>query len=512
MISNKKNQIDNSNNNKKHQDRIIRMLSKYGDIKENLEQENVAKSSEENDQVDSSSNISKIDSNSEKLIRSSDSVHYSNLNDFQFDKPSKIEQGNDNKSFKLDFFDETMMNNSRIGMDQYESDTKPKYQFVNKFGNEIPLIPRSFKNRKDDGFLWRWTGFKCIQNLLDRKSNRHRPIFTYWLMFLEIIIFMLIIAINGTGYFGFQQKRVSDIVWHQSNSYQPATYTEPKNIWYGPTPSVLIRLGSIFTPCMRNEKLTYDNMERVKQMEKDSGCCLRMDNSGCVQTQKSKCSKKTSYFLKNSNKPGPVCGQDPNYCSDNVGKKWPQNITDWPICNQKNLTFISKTNDYHMKCKVKARPCCIGIYGKCIMASREYCDFMKGTFNPKATLCSQVSCMNDVCGLTRFKNEPNQRYRLILSLFLHAGVIQILISIIMQHFFMSVLEETYGTRKIILLYFISGVGGNLASSIFLPLTPEIGPMSTFFGLLSLLIYLNCIPIAEGWCSLDTINSEILTLN
>ena len=37
MISNKKNQIDNSNN-KKHQDRIIRMLSKYGDIKENLEQ------------------------------------------------------------------------------------------------------------------------------------------------------------------------------------------------------------------------------------------------------------------------------------------------------------------------------------------------------------------------------------------------------------------------------------------------------------------------------------------
>ena len=39
-----------------------------------------------------------------------------------------------------------------------------------------------------------------------------------------------------------------------------------------------------------------------------------------------------------------------------------------------------------------------------------------------------------------------------------------------------------------MLYLISGVGGNLASSIFLPMTPEIGPMGAFFGILSLLLY------------------------
>ncbi len=38
------------------------------------------------------------------------------------------------------------------------------------------------------------------------------------------------------------------------------------------------------------------------------------------------------------------------------------------------------------------------------------------------------------------------------------------------------------------LYGISGIGGNLASAIFLPETPEIGPMGAFFGILSLLLY------------------------
>lgn len=38
------------------------------------------------------------------------------------------------------------------------------------------------------------------------------------------------------------------------------------------------------------------------------------------------------------------------------------------------------------------------------------------------------------------------------------------------------------------LYGISGIAGNLASAIFLPETPEIGPMGAFFGILSLLLY------------------------
>ncbi len=41
---------------------------------------------------------------------------------------------------------------------------------------------------------------------------------------------------------------------------------------------------------------------------------------------------------------------------------------------------------------------------------QEYCDFVKGHFHPEATLCSQVSCMEDVCGMLPFFHS---RYNLV---------------------------------------------------------------------------------------------------
>ena len=57
-----------------------------------------------------------------------------------------------------------------------------------------------------------------------------------------------------------------------------------------------------------------------------------------------------------------------------------------------------------------------------------------GTFHPEASLCSQVFCMKDVCGLWSFANQqsPDQIYRLWTSLFLHAGLIHLGISITVQ--------------------------------------------------------------------------------
>lgn len=51
---------------------------------------------------------------------------------------------------------------------------------------------------------------------------------------------------------------------------------------------------------------------------------------------------------------------------------------------------------------------------------------------------------------------------------------------------------------LVVLYLISGIGGNLASAIFLPDTPEIGPMGSFFGILSLLLY----EIITHWQALE----------
>lgn len=102
-----------------------------------------------------------------------------------------------------------------------EKPSEKPFLLINSFNNnQVPLIPTNFYKRKNNGFFLRWTGFKCLNNVLDSKTERHIPIFTYYLMLIEIVLFIVIWSSNGTGYFGFQQKNVTAIIRHQSNSLQ----------------------------------------------------------------------------------------------------------------------------------------------------------------------------------------------------------------------------------------------------------------------------------------------------
>ena len=76
-----------------------------------------------------------------------------------------------------------------------------------------------------------------------------------------------------------------------------------------------------------------------------------------------------------------------------------------------NSNQVLKTTSHaeHMVCEVIGHPCCIGtqkfvdcqqfeslfwfcagIHGECRIATREYCDFVRGYFHEEASLCSQV--------------------------------------------------------------------------------------------------------------------------
>lgn len=77
--------------------------------------------------------------------------------------------------------------------------------------------------------------------------------------------------------------------------------------------------------------------------------------------------------------------------------EWPDDITKWPICRKTNTPQYSKEKGgskdkiaEHMICEVIGHPCCIGIHGQCRITTREYCDFVRGTFHEEASLCSQV--------------------------------------------------------------------------------------------------------------------------
>jgi len=158
------------------------------------------------------------------------------------------------------------------------------------------------------------------------------------------------------------------------------------------------------------------------------------------------------------------------------------------------------TSAEHMICEVIGHPCCIGIHGTCRITTREYCDFVHGYFHDDASLCSQVSCLNDVCGLIPFFSPeiPDQFYRLWISLFIHAGILHLATTIVIQYFLMRDLEKLTGSLRIALIYLGSGVAGNLGSAIFVPYRADVGPAGSQFGLLACLIVevLNCWPMLK----------------
>lgn len=209
---------------------------------------------------------------------------------------------------------------------------------------------------------------------------------------------------------------------------------------------------------------------------------------------------------------------------------WPDDVGLWPLCRDKkqssspgvlgrtiddNATTTTTTIDEeddapaHVDCKVTARPCCIGIHGLCQLKSEEYCAFVGGHFHPDASLCSQVNCMGDVCGMLPFLlttgaadysgSSPDQAYRLWTSLFLHAGVLHLLITASLQMWVMRDLEKMCGPLRMSLIYFGSGVVGNLASAVFVPYRAESGPSGALFGLLAALVVecLNAWPILRS---------------
>ncbi|XP_039629886.1 inactive rhomboid protein 1 isoform X2 [Polypterus senegalus] len=337
----------------------------------------------------------------------------------------------------------------------------------------------------------------------------HRPFFTYWITFVHLVITILAVCIYGIAPVGFSQHETVDSVLRNKGVYENVKYVQQENFWIGPSSEALIHLGAKFSPCMRQDQQVHRLIQQKKEMEKKSACCVRNDRSGCVQTSEKECSATLAVWVRwpdhpstpplssNPRQSGSVCHQDPRFCDEPASvspHEWPDDITQWPICTRNSAG--NHTNLPHMDCVITGRPCCIGTKGSCEITSREYCEFMKGYFHEEATLCSQVHCMDDVCGLLPFLNPevPDQFYRLWLSLFLHAGILHCLVSMCFQMTILRDLEKLAGWLRISIIYIASGIAGNLASAIFLPYRAEVGPAGSQFGILACLF----VELFQSW--------------
>lgn len=346
-----------------------------------------------------------------------------------------------------------------------------------------------------------------IQKQLD-DFHSHRPYFSYWITFVHIVITLLACCTYGFAPVGFAQHSTSELVLKNKGIYESVKYIQQENFWIGPSSDDLIHLGAKFSPCIRQDSQIVSLIKRAKDMERESGCCVQNDNAGCVQTLSSDCSETLATFIKWDNEPvdirrssGSVCHQDPRVCEEPASAEphtWPDDITKWPVCTFPKLW--NHTGYKHMDCNIKGRPCCIGTKGRCEITTREYCTFMHGYFHEEATLCSQIHCLDDVCGLLPFLNPdvPDQFYRLWLSLFLHAGLLHCVVSVVFQMTILRDLEKLAGWVRISIIYILSGITGNLASALFLPYRAEVGPAGSQFGLLACLF----VELFQGWQMLE----------
>uniref|UniRef100_UPI003D9CBF1D GFP-iRhom2 fusion protein n=1 Tax=Homo sapiens TaxID=9606 RepID=UPI003D9CBF1D len=391
-----------------------------------------------------------------------------------------------------------------------------------------------YKDYKDDdksGRKKRHYGLGVVGNWLNRSYRRsisstvqrqlesfdsHRPYFTYWLTFVHVIITLLVICTYGIAPVGFAQHVTTQLVLRNKGVYESVKYIQQENFWVGPSSIDLIHLGAKFSPCIRKDGQIEQLVLRERDLERDSGCCVQNDHSGCIQTQRKDCSETLATFVKWQDDTGPpmdksdlgqkrtsgaVCHQDPRTCEEPASSGahiWPDDITKWPICTEQARS--NHTGFLHMDCEIKGRPCCIGTKGSCEITTREYCEFMHGYFHEEATLCSQVHCLDKVCGLLPFLNPevPDQFYRLWLSLFLHAGVVHCLVSVVFQMTILRDLEKLAGWHRIAIIFILSGITGNLASAIFLPYRAEVGPAGSQFGLLACLF----VELFQSWPLLE----------
>jgi membrane associated rhomboid family serine protease len=102
---------------------------------------------------------------------------------------------------------------------------------------------------------------------------------------------------------------------------------------------------------------------------------------------------------------------------------------------------------------------------------------------PCPNITSKECTLNDLCG---FSKRPNQWYRFLISLFLHVGIIHLLLNLFAQILIGGNIERKIGLFRISFIYLISGIfgfifGGNFGSE---GLT-RIGCSGSLFSIISL---------------------------
>ncbi|GFP93314.1 rhomboid-like protease 4 [Phtheirospermum japonicum] len=84
--------------------------------------------------------------------------------------------------------------------------------------------------------------------------------------------------------------------------------------------------------------------------------------------------------------------------------------------------------------------------------------------------------------------HENQAWRLITSIWLHAGVIHLLANMLSLVFIEICLEQQFGFLRVGLIYLLSGISESILSSLFIQNNISVGASGALFGLLGVMLF------------------------
>ncbi|KAJ6604570.1 hypothetical protein DFH09DRAFT_1123132 [Mycena vulgaris] len=109
--------------------------------------------------------------------------------------------------------------------------------------------------------------------------------------------------------------------------------------------------------------------------------------------------------------------------------------------------------------------------------------FQIGCLNNTANPATEICTIEDICGFGGFPNDnPNQWFRFITPIFLHAGFIHIILNMLAQLTVSAQVEREMGSGGFFITYFAAGIFGNVLGANFaLVGRPSVGASGAIFG-------------------------------
>ncbi|MFD1363056.1 rhomboid family intramembrane serine protease [Lentibacillus salinarum] len=87
--------------------------------------------------------------------------------------------------------------------------------------------------------------------------------------------------------------------------------------------------------------------------------------------------------------------------------------------------------------------------------------------------------------------ENGEWWRIVTSMFLHIGLLHLIMNMLAVYYLGTLVERIYGSVRFLLIYFLAGIGGGLASFAFTT-SVSAGASGALFGLFGALLFFGCV--------------------